>query len=853
MPISLEEFQEALDGCASEPVHIPGHIQPFACVLAADMRTRDIQYVSENSVAFLGHTPSELLGENFTQRFGSEIWHAIANAAAGTDSAKHITFVGRFELHGKNLDISVYQSGDCFVLEIENTQENSSLSSAHALKMLSFLTKQLHSRDTPKELITVAARLMQFLTEYDRVVIYNFDPDFNSEIIAESTERDMEPLLGLRFPSDDIPPQVRDIMSRVPMRMIGDIAKPMSPMLAISKQSQPLDMTLGYARGVSPVHVQYIENMGLRATLALSIMVNGTLWGVISFNHRTPKVPERTIRDLLLNFLEVLNLKLETLINKERLKLIAHVDTFTEKVLTDLDDDKSMQEALPEVAKTVLNVMSARGFAWVTSEKSTTFGQTPNPQLFEVLSDSFDPNFDKIQTFECLRDSFPTFADELNGCAGAIVVSVKPGLMICIFRETVTQSISWAGNPEKQIDLQSGIKRLAPRASFSIYLEEKRNHCAPWKNEDLQTAKQIWSMLNAAERRVLMNTLNRQQNLMIHELNHRVRNILSLVKSVSRQARRHNDPQATDTESLEARIQALATAHDLASASVSSALNIKDMIASELKPFNLGSQYNLSGDDHFIRAKIVPIFSLIIHELATNATKHGALSCDAGYIEISLSSSHDGLKVIWQERNGPLVEDPKYMGFGSILIEEAVPYELGGTANLTFDSAGVRAEITLPSEALSAPNIIQTSADRAVFEVEHDQLDEPPRLHLPSTLSVLILEDSFIIAQDLCDLVSDFGIQDVKRTSNTFSAHKYLDETTPDLAILDINLGDNETSEPIALRLAELDIPFFFITGYGNTANLPYALNHIQRLTKPVTPQQLHSSIANHIRPDNHL
>ncbi len=848
MPISPEDLEEALNTCATEPVHIPGRVQSFACVLVADMRTRDIRYVSENSEIFLGHTPSKLLEENFTERFGSEIWHAIANTAAGTRADQHITFVGTFPFNGKNTDISVYQSGDCFVLEIEHTQHNSTLSSSHALKTLSFLTQQLHSRKTPGELIAVAARLMQFLTEYDRVIIYNFDKDYNSEVIAEAAERDMDPLLGLRFPNTDIPPQVRDIMSRVPLRMIADVEQAMPQILTTSKETKPLDMTLGAARGVSPVHLQYIANMGLRATMALSITVNGALWGVISFNHRSPKVPDRATRDLLVNFLEIFNLKLETLINKERLKLIARVDAFTDGVLSDLNDDKSMQEALPEVSKTVLDVMSAQGFACTIGGKTTTFGITPNARLMDALADSVHANSDKFQTFDCLRKSFPALSEDLNGCAGAVVVSIKSGLMICIFREAVTQSISWAGNPEKEIEVNSGIKRLAPRASFSIYLEEKRDHCAPWSNETLHTAKQIWSLLNAAERRVLMNTLNRQQNLMIHELNHRVRNILSLVKSVSRQARRYNDPQGADTEALEARIQALAAAHDLTSASNSTALNIKDMITSELKPFNIGTQYRIIGDDYFVRAETVPIFSLIIHELVTNAVKHGALSEENGHIEVSLSDTSDGLQIIWQELNGPTVTKPEYMGFGSILIEEAVPYELDGTANLIFDETGVRAEITLPSTVLSEPTSVQAPASEALlFNRDQDHTEETILPHLASTLSVMVLEDNFIIAQDLCDLISDFGIQDVKRTSNVVSAHKYLDENVPDVAILDINLGGDETSTPIASRLVQMNVPFFFITGYGNTANLPYSLNHIQRLTKPVTRQQLYSSIARHI------
>lgn len=219
--------------------------------------------------------------------------------------------------------------------------------------------------------------------------------------------------------------------------------------------------------------------------------------------------------------------------------------------------------------------------------------------------------------------------------------------------------------------------RLSPRGAFSAYLAEARGRSKPWSEQDLYFSSRIWSLVNSVERRVMMTSLTRQQQIMINELNHRVRNILALIRSVSQQARRSSYGSLESySRSLESRIQALAASHNLASGSVVATVPIVKLITTEFEPFGLeaSDRYTLTPIEGALRAEVAPIFSLVIHELVTNAVKYGALSNDTGTVELSLSQRDEGMELLWIERGGPLVTEPAELGFGSTLINQAIPH-----------------------------------------------------------------------------------------------------------------------------------------------------------------------------------
>lgn len=832
---------EALQSCAAEPIHIPGNVQPFACLLAIDTTTDRFAYASENCAEIFGKTAAELLGQEPSEVLGRDIVHGLNNATAASGFGEKLVSVGHFFLGGFPVEIGLFKSQDMHVLQIEPA-EDTGLGGTDALKTLTFLMEQIQTCTDQESLLKLTVELLRHISGYDRVLIYKFDTDHNGEVLSEVRARGMDSFLGLRFPHWDIPAQVREIMVKVPLRMIQDVDQTPVPLIGADASLPPLDISLAACRGVSVIHLQYLRNMGSKATLTLSVVVDGSLWGIISFHHRRPRVPPPGIRALLTGFLGVFSVKLQALQQQEHLRLVSVVDQMKEDLLRKIDEAQDMKEALPHIGKLAEDVLDAVGVSLLVGAQTTNHGMVPGPETLTRLFDTVKVQSGKPLVIENLVERFPDLADEMNGCAGTIAQAVNPRRAICIFRDETAQSVSWAGNPEKTLETVAGNNRLLPRGSFQTYLQQVSNRCTAWSEQDIYFTRHIWTLVNSAERRAPINKLTSQQSLMINELNHRVRNILALVRSVSSQARRRYGSLNSYAKSLEARIEALASAHDIASGSTVSAVELKRLILLEVEPYEKGVHIEVEGPEHFLRADIAPIVSLIIHELATNAAKYGALSVEAGAVSITVKDDPDGISITWCERNGPEVVEPAERGFGSALIEQAVPHELGGKAQLRFKPKGVEAELFLPDAVLTMappPTVSDRQPSAPITEV--------PLLPFSAQGldgAVMIVEDNFIIAKEMNDQLEDFGFADVVTYGNLADAMEFLETEQPIFAVLDVNLGSGLTSEPVALRLIEMGTPLIFVTGYGDRAELPGPLRHIPCLTKPVTTTELQNALA---------
>ena len=838
--VAGDVLDQALQACAAEPVHIPGIVQPFGCLLAIDPNTERVAYASENCGEFIGTPASELLGQEAWSVLGSEVAHNLNNAIAQQGFGRKLSSLGQFDIAGKAVEISTFESQGLRVLEVEELGD-SGLGNTDALGTLRFLMEQVQNCRDEQTLFDLTVRLMRQLTGYDRVMVYRFDEEFNGEVVAEARPGAMEAYLGLRFPHWDIPPQARAIMTEIPLRFIQNVDQTPVKLWAENEFLAPLDITLAACRGVSAVHMQYLRNMGIKATMSLSIMVDGALWGMISFHHRNPRVLAPKLREVLISFLGVFTVKLDALQNQGRLRLISTVDRIKDRVLSQIEEDKSTDSLMPRVGPMIQDVFQAVGVSVLSDAQSTSFGRVPDPELLAHLRAEANVSPGSALTVHNLAERYPAFAGALNGCAGALVAAIDASRMFCVFREEVAQAVSWAGNPEKTLERVEGLTRLAPRGSFEMYLQEISGCCKHWSDQDIYFAERIWEILYSAERRVLINTLNRKQDLMIDELNHRVRNILALVRSVSRQARRRNGSLDSYAKSLESRIHALAAAHDIASGEALSAVDIKRLIRLELEPYEKPGSLEITGPDRFIRADIAPVFSLVVHELATNAAKYGALSVDTGRVRVALSERAGGLVIEWQESDGPKVAPPAERGFGSTLIEQAVPHELGGEAELKFLPDGVCAQLFLPARVLEEAGHRPLSAPEA---------GAPLGVTTPGPFSaadvdgiVLLLEDNFIIAKEMQDQLEDFGFDEVHTVSNLADATEFLDTQRPVLAVLDVNLG-GQTSETIARRLSEEGVPFIFVTGYADKAELMPGLKQVPRLIKPVSDTELQDALT---------
>jgi len=355
---SEQDYEDALEACAAEPVHIPGFVQPFASLIGVDADSHDITYASENCGDIIGIPATQLLGRPIGEIFDVQIQHALNNAKASNGYSRSCIPMGTFTLGDRSLELRAFGSGGTDVVQLE-PQQDAGLGGKDALNILGFLMSEIQNCTTQDSLFNLSLDLMRHISGYDRVMVYQFDPNFNGEVVAEARQRNLDPMVGLRFPSWDIPEQARAIMAKLPLRFIEDAYQAPVNLLAARGSLPPLDITFADCRGVSPIHLEYLRNMDVKATMTLSIVVEGALWGLISFHHRHTRVPSAQMREVLTAFVNIFSSKLSPFIKQTQLDLVRRTDSIKDSVLSDIEGEEALEGSISRIGEVVAEVLKA--------------------------------------------------------------------------------------------------------------------------------------------------------------------------------------------------------------------------------------------------------------------------------------------------------------------------------------------------------------------------------------------------------------------------------------------------------------------------------------------------------------
>lgn len=831
------EIEAALETCAQEPVHIPGTIQGAGALLAYDPETYLITHASENISDILDIKLDDVIGCSATDVLGNGIIHNINNARYQASFETRTHSIDFATYRDQTCEVSAHSNGQRIIVEFEPSNDVDPPVSK-VMDEITQLLDQMKDEDQEQPLMAKAVDLLRTFSGFDRVVAYRFDKDYNGEVIAEEKSGKLAPFMGLRFPQWDIPAQAREMMLKIPLRFIFDVDQRPVPLISI--ESTPLDISLSPLRGVSEVHMQYVRNMGAAATMTLNIQVEGKLWGVISFHHSNPRTPSPHVRRVCAAVLRFLEARLPLILTKSEIAAANKIEALRDQINTQFRYDVPLSEIFPELANLCMDALSAQGIVLTTPEGLMSNGHCPNQRIIEALINLTPKDGTLLAT-----DSISELIDDVpkhSEIAGALVARLSSGQSLALFRESKVQSITWAGPPAKEIELTGPKARLTPRASFDAYQQTVRGKSEQWTQLDILLCERLaWTITNVTHRNASSEAQKRQQDVMIGELNHRVRNILALIKSVSRQARTHHASIESYREALEQRINSLAAAHDLGTNNQRDAISVQSIIKIEAAPFtNLNSnRIKIEGDDFWIKADQAPLFALVIHELMTNAAKYGALSSDNGMIDIKMSGDN-GKAFTWREQGGPAVAMPTEYGFGTTLIKDSVPFELGGTCELQFLLDGVLAKLWLPETVLDWPST--TLVQEKPNDNEELQLKQ---IADAQNLPVLIVEDNFMVATDLKATVKELGIQNIEMASNPTDALSVIEDGPVGFAFLDVNLGASGLkSFDVAWKLKEAGTPFAFITGYGEDVELPRDLADAMIVTKPAQRKTLLAVLA---------
>lgn len=486
VPTTAPAFGTAtIDDCEREQIHLPGSVQPHAALVV--VRDGALVQRSSNLDDVLGEptgdatTLDELLGADVARLTESLV-------RAGDRKRQHRRVAVR---SGRELDLSSTAADDGRLLVELEPVDGAAEPGRDFQELVTDALTTINTAATSAEVVDRVVAFVQELTGFDRVMGYRFAPDDHGEVVAERRRDDLEPFLGLHYPASDIPAQARRLYLEHWLRLIPDAAYtpvPVEPSLD-PDTGAPLDMSSVAARSVSPIHCEYLANMGVQASMSISLVVEGRLWGLVACHHydgpHRPSVPVREACEFVALAASVM---LGARRSEERTARQAEVQRIQRSLAENLLLHTDLVDGLTADPDALLGLLDATGAAVVVGGRVQTVGATPTTEelraLCEALAEAADEPGAPVVT-DCIAELVPswTAADTAIGVVALPLSALQRNYVVWVRPES-RREVRWAGEPAKAIvQADDGGTRLAPRGSFAEWVETVGGRSRPWDDE----------------------------------------------------------------------------------------------------------------------------------------------------------------------------------------------------------------------------------------------------------------------------------------------------------------------------------------------------------------------------------
>lgn len=496
-----DPLQAAIDRCAAEPIHIPGSVQPHGVLFTLDDDLCILQ-VSANASQLLERDPASLLGKPVLDLVVPEtrgsFERLIREAAFTYVNPFRVTIPVKGGI--RFFDGIAHVSGGAgtiLELEMDPSEEAGARPSTEGIdNYLQIVQRSLEMIAGVTDVVKIAevmAREIKAFTGFDRVMVYRFAPDFHGEVIAESVEEDMEPFLGLHYPASDIPEQARALYLKNHVRLLQDVeaaAVPLVPELHPATGA-PLDMSRSVLRAMAPIHVQYLKNMGVGASLSISLVVEDKLWGLIACHHRTARFVSYAIRATSCLYAIVLSAQLKVKQRNLENHRIASARRMALSILTGLRDYSEPMGSLPSMLPRFMELFAASGASMISGTDSFRYGSTPDEQvLADFHRELGDGSGEGVRISSRASREFRALEQAGATAAGIVAIHLGATDWLVLFRGEMARHVTWAGDPRKP-GTAPGDGPLRPRNSFTAWLEEVRGESEPWPEETAALTSEV--------------------------------------------------------------------------------------------------------------------------------------------------------------------------------------------------------------------------------------------------------------------------------------------------------------------------------------------------------------------------
>lgn len=479
--------------CAREPIHIPGSIQPYGALFVVD--PADLRIVQAAvSPGWTGDFVGRPLAEAVESR----------DAAALLDLGERVPESGTAHLgqlfvgpDGERCyHVIGHRADGAIIVELEEAAANEPGSFEQLYPRIRDILDNLQGLASIEETAAFAAREVRRLTGFDRTLVYRFDPAWNGTVIAEDRNEVLPSYLDLRFPASDIPAQARELYRLNRLRLIADAnyqPVPIRPVLN-PLSGRPIDLSFASLRSVSPVHLEYMRNMGTAASMSISLICDGELWGLISCHSEQPQRVPYHVRTAC-NFIgQIMSLQLSAKEHAGTADRRIALRAMQGRLLAHMAAEDNFVDGLVKHSRDLLALAGASGAAVIVGDACVLLGNTPAEKNVRRLADWLVAEVpDDVFATDELGSVFPGGEALKDKASGLLAVSISKlhASYVLWFRPEVVQTVSWGGDPRKRAEIAADGLRLHPRKSFEIWKETVQQKSLPWHPTEIDAAGEL--------------------------------------------------------------------------------------------------------------------------------------------------------------------------------------------------------------------------------------------------------------------------------------------------------------------------------------------------------------------------
>lgn len=540
----------SLDNCAREPIHIPGAVQPHGSLLVCVGPEQIVVQASESARMLRPQHQDVELGLPLAEFVSREAFVPLDEILTTQASG----FTAIIELDSRRFSVVLHVHDGYSILEFEPDVEPDQ----PYQEMLRPRLSQLKTSRGLQHLFDATTAEVRTLTGFDRVMLYQFDEESNGRVVSEARDPELGTFLGLQYPAADIPEQARRLYRLNPIRVISDVDYEPSPLVPEDNPvtGKPLDLSMVGIRSVSPIHCEYLRNMRVRASMSVSVLVDGRLWGLIACHHRSPHVLSSRVRAGCEMFGAILSTAIPHALASDRELNQAHAESVLARLEADIASAQDVAGALVRGASSLCEAIEAEGMAIVHDNRVETWGLAPGERSIADLPERLSGRLDAQNIFHTafVAEDLPSAAlGDIGGLLAMELGAMGSELFLVFFRCERKQTVTWGSNPNKQLSFVDGRPRLSPEGSFQLWSESYGGRSLPWQQHTLRCLTELRRRIVEARSRQTVELLRLNEELraatqaqdeFLATLSHELRNPLNAIVGWARLLRDGMLPEA---------------------------------------------------------------------------------------------------------------------------------------------------------------------------------------------------------------------------------------------------------------------------------------------------------------------